>query len=251
MSKQDYDSKIETFNAFNDKDIKTPNIPIDAFLQEAENLYHWCQADKDDLTKAGLDWSFVDDLPLRISGLREAESLWFKERFNQQEVQKIWNEKSPLAYDLRNEILHVMQYAYRKDNALVQRVSEIYEGGIHADMIKDLNNISILGKANSAPLEAVGMDLTLLDQAAAMAGEMAELLGKATVGKEDKSPTQIIRDKAYSHLKEAVDEIRTCGQFVFWRDESRFKGYISAYFERQRNMTKKIIEEERIKDAEY
>jgi len=100
-----------------------------------------------------------------------------------------------------------MQFAYRNDTALAQRVSEIYEGRTQADMIQDLNDIAVLGKANTAPLEAVSMDLTLLDQAAATADEMAEILGQATVGKEDKSPSRIIRDKAYSHLKEAVDEI--------------------------------------------
>jgi len=238
MSKQDYDSKIETINAIPEKDCKSPNMPIDAYLQEAENLHQWCQQDKDDLTKAGLDWSFVNELPVRAGTLREAESIWFKERFSQQEAQKTWNEKSPEAYELRNQLLHIMQFAYRNDTALANRVSEIYEGSSHADMIQDLNDIAVLGKANTDPLEAVSMDLTLLDQAAAMANEMAELLSKATVGKEDKSPARIIRDKAYTHLKEAVDEIRSCGQFVFWRNESRNKGYISVYFRRSRSRTK-------------
>jgi hypothetical protein len=75
-------------------------------------------------------------------------------------------------------------------------------------------------------------------QAAAMANEMAELLSKATVGKENKSPARIIRDKAYMHLKEAVDEIRSCGQFVFWIDESRSKGYVSRYFKHSRSRSK-------------
>ncbi|MEJ2543460.1 MAG: hypothetical protein P8Y99_05285 [Calditrichaceae bacterium] len=243
MSRVDYDSKIETFQAIPDAESKSLNMPVDAYLQEAENLYQWCQEDKDALTKAGLDWSYVDDLPVRAGALREAESIWFKERFSQQEAQKIWNEKSPQAYELRDELLHIMQFAYRNDPALARRVSEIYEGGSHADMIQDLNDISVLGKANTAPLEAISVDLTLLDQAADMANEMADLLSKATVGKEDKSPTRIIRDKAYTHLKEAVDEIRNCGQFVFWRNESRHKGYVSAYFRRNRKKTKTPAEE--------
>ena len=40
----------------NDK-IKSPGLPIDIFLQEAENLYHWCQDDKDKLAAASLDWT--------------------------------------------------------------------------------------------------------------------------------------------------------------------------------------------------
>ena len=229
MSKQDYDSKLEAIQAIPDEQMKSPNMPVDTYLQEAENLHQWCRQDKEDLSKAGLDWRFVDELPPRAGALREAESIWFKERFSRQEAQKIWNEKSPQAYDLRDQLLHIMQFAYRNDTSLANRVSEIYEGSSHADMIQDLNDIAVLGKANIAPLEAVSMDLTMLDQAAAVANEMAELLSKATVDKEDKSPARIIRDKAYTHLKEAVDEIRNCGQYVFWRNESRNKGYISQY----------------------
>lgn len=251
MSKQDYDNKIEIINAINDKNIKTPNMPIDIFLQEAEYLYQWCQDDKDYLIKAGLAWSFVDDLPIRVGALREAYAIWIKGWFNQQETQIIWNEKARLAYDLRNEILHNMQFAYRKDTVLAHRISELYEGGTHAEMVHDLNNVSILGKANLVPLKAVGMDLTLLDQAAAMASEMAELFGKATVGREDKSPARIIRDKAYTHLKEAVDEIRDYGQYVFWKNENRITGYRSTHLQRHRNKAMVIFEEEIRIEGEY
>ena len=34
-----------------------------------------------------------------------------------------------------------------------------------------------------------------------------------------------MRDKAYTHLKQAVDQVRECGQYVFWRNEARLKGY--------------------------
>ena len=40
---------------------------------------------------------------------------------------------------------------------------------------------------------------------------------------------KLTRDRAYTHLKEAVDAIRECGQFVFWKDEDRRKGYASDY----------------------
>ena len=56
------------------------------------------------------------------------------------------------------------------------------------------------------------MDLTLLDQAAETANDMADLLGQATVEREDNSAARVIRDKAFTHLKEVVDEVRNCGQ---------------------------------------
>ena len=41
----------------------------------------------------------------------------------------------------------------------------------------------------------------------------------------------MIRDKAYTLLKWAVDEIRECGRFVFWRTPERLKGYSSPYWQ--------------------
>jgi len=66
-------------------------------------------------------------------------------------------------------------------------------------------------------------------KAAAVADEMAALLSRATTDRADNSSTRIIRDKAYVFLKQAVDELRECGQYVFWPDDAHSKGYISRY----------------------
>lgn len=44
-------------------------------------------------------------------------------------------------------------------------------------------------------------------------------------------------DQSYTHLKEAVDAIRQCGQFVFWKDQDRAKGYASDYKRKSRKAT--------------
>jgi hypothetical protein len=41
---------------------------------------------------------------------------------------------------------------------------------------------------------------------------------------------KIIRDKAYAHLKELVDEIREAGKYVFRNNKNRLKGYSSDYW---------------------
>lgn len=238
-NKDDFQAKFAEFSAIPDAEIKTPNIPVDRFVQEAENTYQWLQDDKESLTSAGLDWDLVEDIPLRSGALREAESNWFKERFSQEAAQKEWKEKSHLAFDLRDRLLHDLRYAYRKDSNLLNRVAKIDEGFSNADMIQDLNDIAVLGKENIKPLQSFKFDLTKLDQAAVMADEMAELLGKATANQQDNNVARIMRDKAYTYLKQAIDEVRTCGQYVFWRDESRLKGYISQYHKRKRRATSK------------
>jgi len=233
-SAEDYAAKLAAIEAIPDDQLKSPNMPVDVFLQEVENTVKWVQDDKDKLIAAGLDWTLVDDMPARAGALREAQSLWYKERFAREEAQKEWSEKSPDAYDLRDTLLHTFRYAFRNEADLTSRIAIIAEGSGNADMIQDLNDLSLLGKDHTDLLTAVGFDITLLDTAATTSAEMAALLSQATVDRSDQNKERIIRDKAYLYLKQALDEVRVCGQFVFWRNDARLKGYVSQYFKNRR-----------------
>ena len=233
-SSTDYQNKIAEIEAIPDNEMKSPNMPVDAFLQEVENTCKWVEDDKDKLVAAGLDWSLVEDMPVRAGALREAQSLWYKERFSREEAEKEWIEKSPAAYDLRNVLLHDFRHAFRKTPELTSRVRAIADGSGHADMIQDLNDLALLGKDHEELLTAISFDLTKLDLAAATAEEMATLLSQVSVDRAERNSERVIRDKAYTFLKQALDEVRACGQYVFWRDEDRLKGYVSQYHKNRR-----------------
>ena len=229
----DYNTKLEVIRAIPDDQIKIPNsIPVSIYIHEAGSLYKWCQADKDELTPKGLDWTIVEDLPVRIGALSEAETNWGNEWRTQAEAEKLWLLESPKAYDLRNEIAHHFFYAFTDSPSLIAKVNYHLEGSTHADMIQCLNDLSGLGKANQALLTAIGFDLTLLDLAAQKSAELHTLYSEATSERQDFSEFKKIRDQAYTHVKEAVDKIRKCGQYVFWRNPSRLKGYRSYYLRR-------------------
>jgi len=229
MSQTDYDAKLAQILSIPLDAIKKPNLPVRIALQEAENLTHWCQADKDALIGAGFDWALVEDLPQRIGALRQAESRWFSERFSREESQKRWELESPQAYALRDQLLRAMRYAYRHDEALLKRVAEITAGSGHADMIQDLNDIAALGREFSEPLVAINLDLAELQRAAAISDAMASLLAVVHGERADSNSARIIRDQAFSLLKQAVDELRACGQYALWDNEARRDGYYSDY----------------------
>ena len=73
----DYQSKLQTITSIPEKELQSPAMPVDVFLQEAENLYHWVRDGEEALRGAGLDWNWVSDFPTRAGALREAESIWF------------------------------------------------------------------------------------------------------------------------------------------------------------------------------
>ena len=234
MSKENYDALKEAIDALPQNEVKTPNMPVGEAVQEAENLYAWCQDDLQALTKAGLDKALVDDLPLRAGACRYAQSLWSREFQTQEEAQKEWSDRSDEAFDLRDELLHHFTFAFRNQPDLVNKVQTIREGGSNADMLQDLSDLHVLGLKHKEPLKAIGFDMSLLNTAAQTADELSVVLAKANGESGDDSEMKVQRDRAYTYMKKAMDEIRRTGQYVFWRNEDRVKGYVSQYHKRKR-----------------
>lgn len=233
-NQNDYLAKLECFKAIPDENTLVPSQPIDSYLQESENLYHWALDDLVDLKKVGINKKQLDDLPVRAGACREAQSIWNKDYRSQKDARKQWNTISPAAYELRDMLLHTFRFAFRKDATLISRVTAISQGNGHADMIQDLNDLAVLGKENTTLLKAVSFDLSELDTTAAKADTLASLLAEANGDKAEQNESKLIRDKAYTHLKEFVDELRAAGKYLFWKDKTRYKGYTSTYWKNKK-----------------
>jgi hypothetical protein len=243
MGKQeDYQKKLEVIRAIDDSQIKKPHhIPVGIYIQESVNLYMCALDDKELLINGGLDPELLEDLPTRFGALKAAQSKWENEWKATNKSAMEWKKQSPIAYDLRKNLLAAFLYAFRKHPGLVKKVKAISPIGSHARMIEDLNDLSLLGKDNTRLLEAIKFDLSLLDKAAQTSREMAVLLDEKDRERERGEPSEAkkIRDQAYTHLKEAVDEILEAGKYVFRQNKKRLRKYASAYRRQIKSKQKK------------
>lgn len=229
-TKTDYETKIEVITAITVDQIKTPaGIPVEVYIQEAEDLFKGCLNDEAELVGKGVPWDFVLDLPIRSGALREAETDWGTARRTKEEAEKQWEEKAPTAYTFRNELQGDLRFAFRKDTGLTSRMKDISSGSGYPDMIQDLNDLQKLGRQNPGLLEPIGFDMTKLDRAQAMVDELSELYADVKQERVKAKAAKKIRDQAYTHLKEAVDEIRDYGRYAFRWDDDRKKVYRSEH----------------------
>jgi hypothetical protein len=118
---------------------------VGIYIMEAQYLYSWCQDDKEELTAKGLDWTVVEDLPIRCGALIESESKWQIEQKLRRKAEKIWVRESPKGYALRDELIHHFNYAFRDDSSLIGWVREIAGRLTHSGMIRGLKDLSALG----------------------------------------------------------------------------------------------------------
>ena len=215
-----------------------PTIPVSIALQEAEDLFDWCMKDKEILMRAGLDWKLVEDIPERTRTLREIEAKWNSDKLEFRKVQADMKHSFRSALNLRRKLLHYFYYAFENNKNEYSKVQRISEGNSNADIIQSLFNLSALGQKHKDQLKTIGLDLSILDQASVESVELAELYAKFNTAQRESRPDQELRNKAYTHLKDAVNKIRHIGQFVFWENEDRLEGYVSGYL-RKRNQVRK------------
>ncbi len=210
------------------------SIPINVFIQEAENLYNWCQADKEKLIANGLDWSIVEDMPSRINKLREAEAVWLSTRFSHVKARKVWLEKAPYARAFQAELLRTIKFACRENNNALIRIKRLGICKKNSEMIQSLKNLAIIGREHSEDLLKIKYDLSKLDIASGLSEELGTVLAAATTEKTASCKLTAERDLACEILKEAVDITRKYGKFVFRKSDPRAKGY-SSTFSKSRN----------------
>ena len=162
------------------------------------------------LEGAGFDWTLVTGLEQRLG---RYQSIWRSLRFAKSEAQRKYSEKSPAAYDLRDTIVHHMLFAYRRTPDVLARVQSIAEGTGDADMLQDLSGLAVLGRTYPEPLAAINFDATLIDRAGATCEALSPLLAQAAGEAAEDSAAKLNRDRAYTYLKEAVDEIRAFDRY--------------------------------------
>ena len=121
------------------------------------------------------------------------------------------------------------RFAFRKHPPLLRVVREIEKSSSQPGTVQDLNDLSVLGYHNREMLETIHFDMSLLETAAQTSVEMARIVAETRSLKQNPGNAKIIRDRVYTHLKEAVDEIRQAGQYVFRYNKERLTGYRSGF----------------------
>jgi len=239
MSEQLISKKLNELNSLTREEYCNPYIPVGILIQEASDLYHCCMKDKDQLINGGLAWSLVEDLPVRAGALQQSQSQWQSVYHNYQQCQEEWKIAAPLAYKLRNELIHYLRHAVRNIPIELAKVRRIAEGNSHADKIQDLSDLAELGKKHATALEALKLDVQKLDEARKKARYLSKLHADVRGIYSETSPLIELRNKAYLHLKEAVHEIREIGQFVFWENRKKQKLYTSAFIRKRKKIKSK------------
>lgn len=114
MSYQDdFDAWKDQIESVPADEVKVPNRPVDEIVARTETLAITANEDRETLEGAGLDVTLIDHLTPLSGALRYCQAQWMSRFRAREEAQIEWQEQSPSAYALRDELLHHFSFAYR------------------------------------------------------------------------------------------------------------------------------------------
>lgn len=232
MSETCLDKVMDALMAIPKDDVKYPTMPVSVYIQEAENLKIWAEEDREMLIAHGLNWFVTESIPLLAGACSEAQSCWMKKYKAENKAARELEKKLPAALALRKSLLVAFRFAYAKDKQMMARLSRISKGKTRQDLIQDLNDLVVFGRSAPEALQVKKFDMKKLDLAKSMVQELSMALSAAKNGKRNDDSLDL-RNRAFTYLKTAVDEICACGNYTFLNNQDRRKGYHSDFFHRK------------------
>lgn len=165
-----------------------------------------------------LDERVASSLEARRAMLETTETAWAKHRIAAlpEQLRALRSE----AEELKKDALAALRYFKRGDAGIQRELDALVEGSGLADLIDDLQKLSPLLDSEKKTLKKADLP----KNAAARARELAEHLGggsaERAVNTEGGDALEL-RNRAYWWLREAMDEVRSAGRYVFRKNPKR------------------------------
>lgn len=235
-----------TIVAIPKKNVVQIAMPVNVMVQEACDMVQCARNDAGSLSTINYTMEKADDLELRAAACQQAESLWLEQNHCANGAEDNWAALREQAIEAKFDTIHTFKYAYRNNKNVMDAIAEVVEGGTHADTMQDISDLVVLGKKHPEPLTAINYDLSKLDTLEKLGNDASNALAIANENRLSGSEAKVLRDKAYTYLKEGLDELRAAGKFVFRKDEKKQKRYQSRYWRKRNSTYKKENNEEKV-----
>ena len=210
--------------------LRRPAMPMSRYLQEADNLYVWTKEDRQHLVAAGLSELLFEHLLERTELCRELQTQWNVSRLEETEAEQQFKAQLQQGFDLHRLAVKSFRYAFRHHPDLLKTLRRLNRQTPYSAFYQSLNNIAVLGESQLDLLRQVGFQEETLLQIRELADELPGLYAEIRGGTNE---LKVLRDRAYIHLKQVVDEVCSCGKYVFRKQLDRRYGYISPFMRKK------------------
>lgn len=227
------DAERAALHAMPPDKVKEPPYPPPHLVAEANALYLVADRHRKSLNAVGVDDALIDALPRRAQALAGAQAARALVPETERSAQELETEEA--AYEVRNELYAAGRFATRDDDLAQSSLDRVSEGAGLDDLVQDLKDLHAFAGKYESELVAIKIDVdTLTKRALALAGEFEQQLAHRRAATDAERAATDLRNRAATHLYEAMAEIRAAGVFAFRNDPNVLPLFRSAYRRRHR-----------------
>lgn len=227
-----------------------PSMPIEEAVGEGNRVTLLIREDRAKLERSGIELHFLDSFEARAGALSWSAAQVTTYVDMESTAKSEWDAIKPGANIIRKKFLKALTRACRNNPELAAAVERIRAGQGNLDWVLDFLSMHKLGKEVRALLENVCADLSLIDRSAELHTQLQDILSRMTIDPEKLNEAKVLFYKAWTHLKEALDEVYEAGQYVFDEDDPRHSLYYSDYHVRLGEASAKAINAKKVEQGE-
>lgn len=204
------------------------SIPVEILISESIFLHAWCQDDKTELVSAGVDWSFVESLPVVCE---QCQTLYAKSCVEMNELaihKKRLKKRFKAAIRVRSMIADKIRDTL-KSAECTQKLSVYHRRRKYAEVIQDLHELAGLCSILQPQLDAVGFKASRAGAVTKCASlRLNDYLAVKQMGINARELRLEYLD-SYRTLYNTVQQIRNKALAYFSKGSQRRDGYVSQY----------------------
>lgn len=207
-----------------------PNMPVGVFLLEAFNIHFFAQNDREKLLEKGLNWELMEELPRRMEYLRQCDAVWWRARFGDTENEHELRRVKEMADSLQEELMQALDRLAHGDESIRKVVQYVKNESDYNNRLWVIAEVCV---REWETLKDIGCKPSWLEDIKYCKEKYMYLVKLIELEKIEAAGTQRARNKAYTFLLVALEEIRRCAEHAFHHDKKHLKGYQSDYFRRR------------------
>ena len=225
-----YDERLPILMAIPKKDVVALTMPPEEASAEAARMDVVVKRDRVQLLAKGVDQEYIDTFGARAGALIYSIAAIDAIINNAEGAKEQWGKKKPIAIKVRELLIVGLAWALRNDKDAIKSLERIKTGQGNKDLVGDLLALNILGSQFPELLKNHGVSLELLEQAKVLNTELNQILAHCKVDPDVYSEQVNICNRAWTHIKEALDDIYQAGKFAFMDDPEKAGQYSIDYY---------------------
>ncbi len=206
-----------------------PSMPPEEAVGEASRVNVLIKEDRANLDRSGTEPHYLDSFEARAGAMSWSAAQMITCINTESTAKKEWVAMQSEVEKVRKGLLKALTRALRKDKDLSDAVKRIKERKGNLDQVFDFLSMSKLAQENKEKLQAVYADLSLIERSSELYIKLSDIYSRMVIDPKKLDEAKVIYYKAWTYLKEALDEVYEAGRYVFDEDDPRHALYYSDY----------------------